>query len=324
LIFDGWSFDIFLRELDLGYVSLKEGRSGGLSPDDALKFSDYTTWLNQQQGTARDSEIEEFWTKRLQALPEPVRWNASSVDAPVQLGTESRQLSKEQSNAYGKFCRENDLKISDFFLAAFVLALSRASSRDRVVVQIAHSGRTLPEVSSIIGAFYTNLPLCVDLSDGFREPSLPQLIADEVSAVVEHADISDAELEKLAASADAGYVVDFTYSYQDARLRNLSIGDLQLEQLEIARPDLSGKVELWIKNTAAGVVLNLDYVRGAADEELFPALFNDIISACDKIQLGQAADMDSTCHGHWPHSNDLSGKPPKRRGLRAMFGRPGS
>src|SRR6185503_5484476 len=63
IVFDGWSYDVLLRELATLYTAAVAGEPGEL-PELPVQFADYALWERQRLAEA-GSELIEFWRTTL-------------------------------------------------------------------------------------------------------------------------------------------------------------------------------------------------------------------------------------------------------------------
>jgi surfactin family lipopeptide synthetase A len=172
MIFDGWSANVFMRELSALYNTFTQGQTTTL-PDLPIQYGDYALW--QQQWLQGDvlEQLFAYWKQQLADIPtlelptDQVRPAIPSFKGQKQrfvLSTELVAKLKELSRSEG-------VTLFMTLLAAFQVLLSRYSGQDDIVVGTPTAARIRPELEELFGFFVNTLVLRTDTSanPSFRE-----------------------------------------------------------------------------------------------------------------------------------------------------------
>ncbi|MGP4090909.1 amino acid adenylation domain-containing protein [Streptomyces sp. KR55] len=173
LVHDGWSYALFLRELQALYPELAEGRPAPLA-EPPIAYTDFALW---QRDWLRDDVLDAFldhWTAELSGAPAALdlptdrprpaaqSFNGSSVrvDLPAALGRRLRAYS-----------RARGITLYTAMLSGFAALMSRYSLQEDVVVGSGVANRRLAETEQMMGMVVNTVPLHIDLSGrpGFDE-----------------------------------------------------------------------------------------------------------------------------------------------------------
>ncbi|MFP5288562.1 MAG: condensation domain-containing protein, partial [Thermoanaerobaculia bacterium] len=173
IVSDGWSLNIFVRELDALYRSLATGEPAAL-PALPIQYSDFAAW--QRQWLTEDvlGERLAWWTERLAGAPQVVELPLDRPRPPVQ----SHRGAHEVATFGGVGARVEDLSrrlgVTPFMtlMAGYSALLSRYGGRTDLVVGTPIANRAHAEVENLIGFFANMLALRVDLSG---EPTFREL-----------------------------------------------------------------------------------------------------------------------------------------------------
>jgi len=171
MITDAWSSNVFIRELVAIYDAYSKGQPTPLA-EMPVQYSDYALWIRQFGQEHMAAQLS-YWREKLdgcvvQEIPtdkrRPLERNHWGGRARV-------QLSKENSRAVAKLCKEEQATFFMFLVTAFKILLSRYTGSKDVVVGSALAGRSRPELENLMGMFINILPLRTDLSGRptFRE-----------------------------------------------------------------------------------------------------------------------------------------------------------
>ena len=285
LVFDGWSFDVFLRDLDRAYAE-----PGALKSKLALDYPDWSTWQRTQAGQLPGSEAAAaFWEKELRHAPPPPEWPGAADDetpARVQF-----RLPAESVRACEAACREHKIKLQNLLLAVFARVMGAATGRDELVIGVAASGRNLPETAAMVGPFYRNLPLRLSVPPAGDIIAWALGVEQRVESAAEHQDIPYWMLARLAGSPEALSGLNrVAFSFQEARARTLVLDDVPLEQVSVPRPGMEAHLEFWVRNTPEYLIASFDFRRGIADHSCIEALARDCESMLQGVAGGRRED----------------------------------
>ena len=188
---------------------------------------------------------------------------------------------------------------------------------------LATAGRFLPEVANVIGPFYSNLPVRFRLPEDDEVRMLLSHVRDRVAASSEFQDISQDRLRALGGKSDRpadAPLYQVTYSYQEARSRDLSFGDLVLEQVSVSRPDIENDVDFWVRNTRTGLIASVDFRGSIAESTVIECLRDDFLAALDALAGGGLAEVDWQCAGRLAGKGTTPGGAKEKASPR-LFGR---
>ena len=172
IVADGWSMQVFARELNTLYAAFAGGRPSPL-PDLAIQYADFAIWQREWlSGEAMATQLA-YWRAQLHE-PAPLdvptdrrrpavasyRGAVLPVELPAALGPRLRALGRSEG-------------CTPFMtlLAAFKALLSRYAGQDDIIVGSPVANRTLEETEHLIGFFVNMLVLrtAVTGDASFRE-----------------------------------------------------------------------------------------------------------------------------------------------------------
>lgn len=177
IVFDGWSIDIFFRELSELYRAKVERDAPRLSKL-PVQYKDYAYW--QRRWLVRGNAVFEshlcYWQEQLKALPvlevPTDRPRSENPSYPGAYCTFSLELvTVEQLRM---LCMAEGCTLFIGFVAVFNLLLQQLSGQNEIVIGTDIANRTRTEVEGLIGFFVNQLVLRTDLSG---DPSFRTLLA---------------------------------------------------------------------------------------------------------------------------------------------------
>ncbi len=274
LIFDGWSFDIFLREVEACYSAAKEGHAAALEPL-AVQYRDFTQWLSER---VPDYKILGYHKRTLDASPDAkLPFNPAANKGICRRS--ATVLDETGLKNIESFCDAHNLRIHEVLLAALCRSFADWTSNDTCLIGMPVTGRYIPEAIGLIGGFVSALPAEFRVSNGnFVETALE--IAEQLKEFYQHQDLSYAELIENTTAAGELFSkkIPVSFAFQDVRKRTDRLADLKLVQFDIERQQTEYPIEFWSRIQRDGILLMFDCDDGQVDK-------NSVSILADKITL---------------------------------------
>ena len=256
MFFDGWSFDILLKEIDQLYGADEDADSAP-PPELAISFSDFSTWERGQPSEA-PHEVDAYWTRVLSDLSERASWRPETAQT-AGIGRIGVGVGEHRFSTFERLVTKTGAGPHLVVMAAFAAAL-REFMPDEAVIGTAVAGRHLPETLPLIGSFYHIQPIRIPTgSRSGRE--LLSSVQDVTREAMMGAEVSYQQLSTLAERLGAVEALrpQVTFSYQDSRRRRTELGSLRSSEVSLPRIGLAAEIELWVRHTPAAIVGGLDY-----------------------------------------------------------------
>ncbi|GAP48930.1 non-ribosomal peptide synthetase [Streptomyces azureus] len=172
---DGWSEDIFFRELWQLYGDAVAGRESRL-PEVPVQYADYAVWERGPAATARVDEHVTYWMKQLSGDPAAVELPA---DRPRPTAPSFRgagvtvDVPPDVARAIDETGRREHVTPFTVLLTALTALLHRYTGGEDIVVGTPVAARTRPELEQTVGFFVNTVALRTDLSG---EPTFAELL----------------------------------------------------------------------------------------------------------------------------------------------------
>ena len=160
IIADGWSLDVFTRELSILYnASLK--RQPSPLPELTLQYADYVLWQRERLTPERTKPEIEYWRQELKG--------SSPVNFPLDFPRQAR-ASSQGARVFVRFGRHETQKLEALarkahatlfmvLLSAFQILLARYSGQNDILCGSPFAGRNRPETEGLIGFFLNTVCL---------------------------------------------------------------------------------------------------------------------------------------------------------------------
>ncbi|MFT7837032.1 amino acid adenylation domain-containing protein [Saccharothrix sp. BKS2] len=236
LVFDGWSQDLFFRELTACYAR-ETGRDAEVPPAPVIQYADYTRW---QRASLRDAELarlQDFWSAALDGAPAllelptdrprpAVRGTAGSSrfhDLPADLVDDLRAVADRHG-----------VTLYLVLFAAFTALLARHSGQTDIVVGGTTANRVTEETERVVGLFVNTLALRTDVSGNPAFGELAARARDTVTAAYAHQDLpfeQVVELLRVERSSSRTPLFQVLFDYQEGSWSSLELDGLAVERV---------------------------------------------------------------------------------------------
>ena len=196
LVHDGWSFNVFLRELVDLYRAYAKGEPSPL-PELPVQFAEFGTWQHQwMQGAVSDHQLA-YWKERFKTIPpvldlphkgprpasQTFRGTSLRPEIPLDLCNDLRALSRQEG--------------SSFFmtmLAGFMALLHRYSGETDVAIGTFFANRRQQASEGLIGMILNNVVIRASLE---ANPTVREFIAQVRDLLLEGAEHQDVPFDRV-------------------------------------------------------------------------------------------------------------------------------
>ncbi len=238
---DGWSMDVFFRELSIVYDAVCQGRTPVL-PDLPVQFVDYAGWEREAIARGEFEEQMDFWRGHLEGAPQVLSLPLDRPRPAVQTFEGSWvkfSLSPSAVALIDGLAKARRATRFQVLLAGYQTVLARWQSREDIIIGTPAANRQFPETEVLIGFFMNLLPLRGRLDEG---ETFAQLVDRTRAAVIDGFDNQALSFDRLVAELSpertlAQNPMLQTTLAQESNLPVLLHG-LRVEVVE-ARPDVA-------------------------------------------------------------------------------------
>ncbi|TDC29360.1 non-ribosomal peptide synthetase module, partial [Micromonospora sp. KC213] len=248
IVSDGWSVEVFLRELRMLYAAFVRGEEDPL-PALHVQYPDYAVWQREWLSGERQASQARYWGSELANAPALLTLPTDRARPPQRSFAGARvgvRFDRELTRELKALSVRHGTTLFMTVLAAWASVLSRLSGQDDVVVgtPVANRGRT--ETEGLIGFFVNTLALRIDLSGS---PDVETLLSQVRSKVVSGQDNQDLPFEQVVEIVQPARRLDHTPLFQvmfswenedvvaSTTLHGLSVSPVDTEY-EVAKFDL--------------------------------------------------------------------------------------
>ena len=190
-VHDGWSANLFLRELLAAYVAFAEGREPALPPVVA-QYRDYARWQRSDDAERRNAAHVAYWRRQLDGAPLslPMQTDFPRPAVPTYRGEQLRfECSPELSSKLRRFCEAEGVTLYAAMQAVFQIVLKTYTGSDDFLIGSAVANRRAHRSEGMLGMFVNTIAVRACVSG---DPSYRTLLArtmDTLSAGYEHEEV---------------------------------------------------------------------------------------------------------------------------------------
>ena len=320
--FDGWSCQIFLRELGELYSAAVEGRTAELAPV-PTSYGELAA-RERARTDAPAGPAAEFWATQTADLPGdlPLPSDRPRPEAPTgAMGRLWRALGQERTAAVGAAARQHRVTVHMLLLAAFEATLSVASGRTDFFVGGATSGRSDPETHAVVGLFVNDVPYRSDVTPGCCLADLVAAVKARSLAVLRH---QDHPFDRIVQGAAPRRTLDRHPLFQHAlTLQPREDGDAGLAMAGLTVTAFPTRAEgsaldltFSLHHEADGLHLAVDHSTDLWDAESMGVLADNFLRVLDAVPERDRVPLDDLgldplpCTGSGYRSAETAGPVP--------------
>jgi amino acid adenylation domain-containing protein len=216
IVFDGWSNDLFFKELTHLYEKIQSGEKPTLSPVE--RYSDFALWQRQQGGSKAHQDQLTRLKEHIGHVP-PLQLPTDYTRPALQSFKGQTYVSywdREVRDAVERYAQEHAVTPFMIMLAAFQVAMGRYGEMNSFLMGSPSAGRVHPATHNMIGFFLNNLILVGDIRGDISFHTLVQNVRESVLEASEHQNYSFQDLvQSLGGARDLSrnplYQISFCY-----------------------------------------------------------------------------------------------------------------
>ncbi|WP_013334574.1 non-ribosomal peptide synthetase [Gloeothece verrucosa] len=248
MVHDGWSFNLFLKELIILYQAFSEGKPSPLN-EPSIQFVDFAHWQREWVKTEQAQTQLDYWQKKLTGMPpllelpldrpRPTEQTYSGgmirVDLPLDMCKSLRALGRQEGVT---------LFMSMF--AVFLTQIYRYTGQEDICIGSGVANRRLRQTEELIGMIVNNIVFRTDVSGN---PTFRELLNRVRQVTLEGYANEDLPFDKVVEILKPVRHLSYNplfqvmFSFHDAQLPDLNLPGLSIKQNE-AVSNSSAKFDL--------------------------------------------------------------------------------
>ena len=272
IVSDGWSMEVFYREVVDFYQAFCQGASPSLA-ELPIQYADFAHWQRQWLGEEVLQIQRDYWQQQLSGLaplltfptdhPRPPVKSYRGANEPVHFSVELL----DQLKALGE---RQGVTLYMTLLSGFSVLLGRYTGQEDIPIGSPVANRNRPEVENLIGFFVNTLVMRTDLSGDQSFTEILAQVKETALGAYAHQDIPFEHLvEVLNPERSMNYTPLFQvmFALQSTQAdEHVDIGDLSFSPLKSGSGVAKFDLTLTVRESASGLLGSVEY-----DSDLFEA-----------------------------------------------------
>ncbi|HKS30079.1 MAG TPA: SDR family NAD(P)-dependent oxidoreductase [Pyrinomonadaceae bacterium] len=243
IVVDGWAIGVLLKELSSLYESYVYGAAPQL-PELTIQYADYARQQQQAGAKLYESHLD-YWKKKLSGSSHVLELPTERPRPAVQTyrgAHESLSFPAELVDSLKSFAQQEGVTLFMLLVAGYEALLHRYTGRTDFNIGTPVSGRSRPELESLVGLFSNTLILRADVSGALTFQELIERVRRTCLEAYTHQELPfDKVVEVLQPERDASRhpLVQVTFSLQNEALaQQASLKAMRLPGLAASLEDV--------------------------------------------------------------------------------------
>ncbi|GCE14616.1 non-ribosomal peptide synthetase [Tengunoibacter tsumagoiensis] len=287
IVFDGWSFRVFIHELKSFYEAEQAGGSPTL-PALAIQYADYALWQQEWLKSEQVATHLAYWQEHLSGTSFILDLPTDRPRPQIQTlrGTSlTFALPSELTAQVKAFCIQQGCTLFQALLAAFQIVLSRYSGQTDFLIGTPMANRTPRETEPLIGLFVNTLVFRAQLTG---EPGFQAIVAKVREETLDASSHQELPFEKLVETLQSerdlsrNPLFQVMFAFQNNQQVSYTIADLQIHSIRLPNPAAQFELNLSMADTSEGIKGAIEYNTDLFDEATIQRLsghFQSVLQA---------------------------------------------
>ncbi len=298
IVSDGWSINVFFRELAAIYAASSQGFASPL-PDLFIQYGDFSYWQNQYLTPEVQQTHLDYWQQHLAGAPPLLELPTSRPRPPVQTfqgGTVVFEIDKNLKQRLESLGQEVGATLFMTLLAAFKILLARYSGQTDIVVGTPIANRQRSELEPLIGFFANTLVLRTQLQANQNFLDVLSQVRKIALDAYAHQDMPFEHLvEALNPERHLSHAPLFQIMFvlQNQPLRTLESGRVLMSSRDLFNATAKFDIVLSMEETAQGLIGQLEYNSDLFERETIIRMIGHYQTVLQAITLNPEEQIQS-------------------------------
>lgn len=258
IVVDGWSLDIFRRELVELYKAFSAGQRSPLA-ELPVQYADFAIWQRQRLRKDDLGADLQYWTRQLSNLPPPLQLPVANRRPERDTFRGARQHFKVSGNFTADLkalSRRENVTLFMTLLGGLQILLHRYSNESDLPIGTLVANRNHPDIENLIGFFANTLVMRGDLSGNPSVRALLQRVRRIAIEAYDHGELPfDSIVKALQPERSSSYnpLVQVIFNLENTPKQTLECRQLTLSTLDIGSVTAKFDLVLSMEETPEGL-----------------------------------------------------------------------
>lgn len=271
IIFDGWSINIFLRELSEYYTKLTNNEKVKSDIPD-IQYIDYADWHSKWMQTNQAQKQIAYWKDKLASAPELLQI-PTKQPRPAEQTFNGKTLSFKINELLQKKLKtvSDEKQCSMFMLlfTGFITLLYRYTNQHDIVIGSTIANRNKHETESMLGLFANTIALRNTVNESLSFYELLEQVKQTVFEALENQDIPFEKIvEEIQPERSLSYppLFQVMFELQDSNEKAFHLPGIELIPLEMENVTAKFDLSCMILNSDGKLYGTIEYNADLFDE----------------------------------------------------------
>ena len=264
IISDGWSMEIFIRELTTLYSAFLKGEPSPL-PELSIQYADFARWQRQRlTGEMLETQLK-YWKQKLAASPPLLEFPSVRPRPPIQTFEGRReyfQINPDLAQKVKILGQTSGTTLFMTLLATFAILLSHYSNQDYLCIGFPIANRNYNQLDSLIGFFVNTLVLRIGLQDNLTVFEFLHQIRQVALDAYSHQELPFEKLvQEIQPERNLSYnpLFQVMFAWQNVPMQRVEIPELRVTPIEIETDTSMFDLSLMMEDTEEGLAGKFEY-----------------------------------------------------------------
>jgi tyrocidine synthetase III len=285
IISDGWSVNIFLRELVNNYNSfINKDNIKTTNSIHKTSFKEYVDFQNSYINSEKGKNDLQFWKEKLGENFSPTKI-ASKTDSKgldyYEGDYNNFYIPDKIKNKVDTFCRSKKVTSFHFYSAIFSLLLKKYSGNNKITFGTPFSCRNDAKYNDVVGCFINTLPVVLEVEDKSTFEELLIETACEITEVFKRQNYPAekiAEELKLHPAGPGNPLFDIILVYQNYSLQSYVFDKLKISYVKTPIEKCKAGLVFRIFEEDERLLINIEYSKKLFDGSFIEQIFGHFIN----------------------------------------------
>lgn len=288
IITDGWSRDIFMREVTTLYHTYL-GRPAPPLAELPIQYGDYAVWQREHlQGKTLDAELS-YWRQQLGS-------NSSVTELPVQYhrpampdsrgGRQEVLLDEQLSSSLETLSRRERVTLFMTVLAGLKALLYRQTLQEEITVGTVVSGRTRPETENLIGFFNNSLVLRTAVAPSLSFREFLHRVEEVALQAFAHQEVPfEKVVEMIEPERHLGRrpLFEVMINFNPVPPQQATVAGLSMSPVDLGEPEAKHPITLYVGRLLDRISLSIVYQKALYSARRIESLLSQYVSLLQQV-----------------------------------------
>ena len=292
IIFDGYSFDIFLKDIQKSYLGLK-------IEEEEITSGQYALFCEEQKHKQNYLDAKEYFNEKLEGELPVTSLNTDFTRQKERLFKGKKVISNIDNDLRLKlidYSIKNNITLNNVFFGIFNFLVSKYTYNEDVVVGVATIGRKYKQELNTIGMFVKTFPYRVKIN---LDNSLIDYLNTTQQLMLEIIKNNEYSLDeivkdvKVKRDISRNPIFDIMYIFQNSDTSNLFLNDTKLEISELETDTSKFDITFSVYLKEKGIEIKVEYDVSLYKQSTIEGFISHFTNALEYITSNNNVSLNS-------------------------------